>query len=511
MHQYRKYWIYTLAPVVLVLSIAYWSFAFIEQTIRNHPELNLMILGVIALSVFLVFSRQYGIWKEARIFETYRLIYENNSDHEKADDYLKGRRARVIGLLRMVGKLDGKIERTIDQHALTAEMDALKEHFLATLSLPNFMSGFMVALGLFGTFVGLLETLKSSGELLAGFSQGGSGDIEAAVTGMLVGMKGPLSGMATAFSASLFGLLGSLLTGIMINTCQSMSRRVEHEIRLFIGHVVKMSDTRSMAVTGGNEHPASNAFLRDMMARVMEQQSMAVNIFEQSRQADIETKSLFVAVVRQLAERADFVERSLSVQENMRQISLSQAQQTQQMLEQMARHEALLESFHKRMINAERAGDALERIATQIRESFQATGALVRALSHAQMQSDERQEKLFASGVETLNSYHQTTVESQQRLLDGLKDLGSHLGAEVARFDHRQVNQVTKFIELQTKTSDLLQHFSATKNVGQAPATQIVEVARDIRKSRELLQADMNAEFREIKRMVNFIIKRVGA
>ena len=510
MKQYQKYWGYTIAPVVLILAIAYWSFEFIEQTIRNHPELNLMILIVIALSVLLVFVRQYALWKEARVFEDFRTIYVRDSNPDAAYSYLKGKQARVVGLLRTVGTLDGKIERTIDQQALTAEMDALKEHFGATMALPTFMSGFMVALGLFGTFVGLLETLKSSGELLAGFSQGSTGDLEGAVTGMLVGMKGPLSGMATAFSASLFGLLGSLLIGIMINSCQSMGRHIEHELRIFVGKAVKMTSNSAGAVSGVPDQAHSNAFLRDMMARVMEQQTMALALFEQSRQTDMETKAAIVAAVGKLSERADFIERSMSVLEEIKQITQSQTAQTQHMLEQTDRQERILEATHNRMINAERAGDSLERTATQMRETFQTSIVMLKSMAQTQTQLDERQERLLASWLEAISLYHQSMVDAQQRLLDGLKDLGGQIAAEVVRFDQRQSGQISKFVDLHSRTSDALHKISEAKAIEQPEKDYVVEIGRDIRKSRELLNADFTAEFREIKRMMNFVMKRVG-
>jgi hypothetical protein len=510
MQQYQKYWGYTIAPVVLILAIAYWSFEFIEQTIRNHPELNLMILIVIALSVFLVFARQHTLWKEAKVFEDFRKIYVRDGNPDAAYSFLKGKQARVVGLLKTVGTLDGKIERTIDQQALATEMDALKEHFSATMSLPTFMSGFMVALGLFGTFVGLLETLKSSGELLAGFSQGSTGDLEGAVTGMLVGMKGPLSGMATAFSASLFGLLGSLLIGIMINSCQSMGRHIEHELRVFVGKAVKMTANTAGTVAGAPEQVHSNAFLRDMMARVMDQQTIALGLFEQSRQTDLETKAAIVSAVGKLSERAEFIERSVSVLEDMKQIVKSQATQTQTMLDQVERQGRMMEAVHSRMINAERAGDNLERTATQMRETLQTTITMLKSMSHAQSQLDERQERLMASGLEAVSLYHQSMVDTQQRLLDGLKDLGGQIAAEVVRFDQRQSGQISKFIDLQTRTSDVLHKISEEKTAEQPDKDYVIEIGRDIRKSRELLNADFTAEFREIKRMMNFVMKRVG-
>ena len=510
MKQYQKYWGYTTAPVILILAIVYWSFDFIEQTIRNHPELNLMILIVIALSVILVFIRQHVLWKEATVFEEFRTIYMRDGNPDAAYTYLKGKQVRVLGLLKTVGKLDGKIERTIDQQALSAEMEALKEHFGATMSLPTFLSGFMVALGLFGTFVGLLETLKSSGELLAGFSEGGTGDLEGAVTGMLVGMKGPLSGMATAFSASLFGLLGSLLIGIMINSCQSMARHIEHELRIFVGKAVKMTSSTAGAVAGVPDQAHSNAFLRDMLARVMEQQNLALAMFEQSRQADIETKAAIVSAVGKLSERTDFIERSAVALEDIKQIVESQALQAQQMIEQVERQERIMEAVHNRMINAERAGNTLERTATQMRETMQTSLMMLKSMAHAQTQLDERQERLLASGLEAVSLYHQTSLDSQQRLMDGLKDLGGQIAAEVVRFDQRQSGQITKFVELHSRTSDALHKISDTKTDTPPEKDYVVEIGRDIRKSRELMSADFTAEFREIKRMMNFVMKRVG-
>ena len=129
MQPYRKYWGYTLAPVVFVLIIAYWSFDFIEQTIRNHPELNLMILAVIAVSVVLVWTRQYYVWKEAQLFENYRKIYTSYADRDVVEAFLQGKKARIVGLLRIVSKLDGKIERTIDQQALSAENGEFERAF----------------------------------------------------------------------------------------------------------------------------------------------------------------------------------------------------------------------------------------------------------------------------------------------------------------------------------------------------------------------------------------------
>lgn len=180
------------------------------------------------------------------------------------------------------------------------------------------------------------------------------------------------------------------------------------------------------------------------------------------------------------------------------------------MVDQVERQGRMMEAVHSRMINAERAGDALERTASQMRETLQTTITMLKSMSHAQSQLDERQERLLASGLEAVSLYHQSMVDTQQRLLDGLKDLGGQIAAEVVRFDQRQTGQIAKFMDLQTRTSDVLHKISEEKNAEQPDKDYVIEIGRDIRKSRELLNADFTAEFREIKRMMNFVMKRVG-
>lgn len=507
MNQYKKYWVYTSAPVLLILIITGLTFDFIEQTIRNHPELNLMILAVIALSVGMVLFRQYNLWNEALVFESYRAVYEKTGDLTSADVYLESQKAHVKDVLKIIGKLDGRIERTIDQQVVAQEMDALKEHFSANLSLPNFMGGFMVALGLFGTFVGLLETLKSSGELLAGFSSAGNADLEGAVTGMLVGMKGPLNGMATAFSASLFGLLGSLLIGIMVNTCQSMGRHIEHEVRIFIGRVVTLSDAPATGVSAPAT-PVSDLYLREQLSRVMAQQSAALDLFDQSRQADLELKQFFYSIARDLRERTDMVERSLGVQEQMFLVAQEQSRQTGLFLEQMSRMTALGEQFNSQTLMLERTTRSLEHIAGQVHENVQLSGALIKSVSHAQGQMDERQDKLFAAALDAIGAYHHSLTEHQQRLIGALKDMSNHLGTEVIQIDQRQTQQTAQLIALQSQTTEILQLWADRRKPDTAQPDVSIEVVRDIRKNRELLQMDLAAEFGELKRMIHSIIKR---
>jgi hypothetical protein len=65
-----------------------------------------------------------------------------------------------------------------------------------------------------GTFWGLLQAISNVATVIAGLTVG-TGDLSAVFADLKKGLDAPLSGMGTAFSASLFGLSGSLVLGFL--------------------------------------------------------------------------------------------------------------------------------------------------------------------------------------------------------------------------------------------------------------------------------------------------------
>ena len=81
----------------------------------------------------------------------------------------------------------------------------------------GYISGVLVMLGLIGTFWGMLDTLNSVGEAMSSLSGSVSG--EGGLANFITSIAKPLEGMGVAFSSSLFGLVGSLVGGLMNNFC----------------------------------------------------------------------------------------------------------------------------------------------------------------------------------------------------------------------------------------------------------------------------------------------------
>lgn len=78
----------------------------------------------------------------------------------------------------------------------------------------RYVMNVLILLGLLGTFWGLLQTVGGIGAVIGGMSLG-DGDIKAVFNSFKEGLQKPIAGMGVSFSASLFGLAGSLILGFM--------------------------------------------------------------------------------------------------------------------------------------------------------------------------------------------------------------------------------------------------------------------------------------------------------
>ena len=98
--------------------------------------------------------------------------------------------------------------------AMRSLLDSVASRLDEQRETTRYLVGLLVFLGLLGTFWGLLQTVSSVGATI------GALDTNAGESVMLFdqlkeGLSGPLKGMGTAFSCSMFGLAGSLILGFL--------------------------------------------------------------------------------------------------------------------------------------------------------------------------------------------------------------------------------------------------------------------------------------------------------
>jgi hypothetical protein len=93
-------------------------------------------------------------------------------------------------------------------------LDGVRLRLDESRDMSRYIIGLLIFLGLLGTFWGLLETIASVAGVIGGLSTD-TGDLGETFNQLKSNLQGPLSGMGTAFSSSLFGLAGSLVVGFL--------------------------------------------------------------------------------------------------------------------------------------------------------------------------------------------------------------------------------------------------------------------------------------------------------
>ena len=134
--------------------------------------------------------------------------------------------------------------------ALRSLLDSVSARLDESRDISRYFIGLMVFLGLLGTFWGLLGTISGVAEAIGAISVAGASDVTQLFAQLKQGLGGPLAGMGTAFSASLFGLSGSLLLGYLELLAGQAQNRFFNELEEWLSERTRL--TSSMAPGDGD-------------------------------------------------------------------------------------------------------------------------------------------------------------------------------------------------------------------------------------------------------------------
>jgi hypothetical protein len=142
-----------------------------------------------------------------------------------------------ILLAPMAALLGDKIgPKSLTPATLRAVLDSIGTRLDEGREILRYLAGLLVFLGLLGTFWGLIETVGSIGGVIGKMKVGG--DAASLFDELKTGLAAPLAGMGISFSASLFGLAGSLILGFLdLQTGQAQNRfynEIEDRLALLV-------------------------------------------------------------------------------------------------------------------------------------------------------------------------------------------------------------------------------------------------------------------------------------
>ncbi|MFG6448758.1 hypothetical protein ACG0Z6_10980 [Roseateles sp. BYS180W] len=219
-------------PLVAIMLGAAGAWHFVSFAFISNPFLNGTILAVMLWGAYSMSTHVRTAYREDRVFFA-GIDWLRKGAWSNEPDPRLGPDAFVLGMLERLEKLGLGHQVYMQSAAMEPEIEALEHYFSKKQELSNFLVGLMVGLGLLGTFIGLLETLIATSELIGGIatSLAGNGNMDSEFGKIVGGLQKPLAAMGTAFSASMFGLIGSIMLGFQSVVVNKTVARLVDNIR----------------------------------------------------------------------------------------------------------------------------------------------------------------------------------------------------------------------------------------------------------------------------------------
>ena len=213
----------------------------ISRAFMANPGLNGLILGVLAVGIVLAVMTVVRLFRE--------IAWVNAQGTPEAGN------APAPVLLAPLARLggDGRNFSTVTWRAI---LDSVATRLDESREILRYLTGLLIFLGLLGTFWGLLETVGSIGDVINAMK--GGADSAVLFEDLKAGIAKPLAGMGLSFTASLFGLAGSLVLGFLdLQAGQAQNR-----------FYVELEDRMSAATTDFSGAEAVSSNLRASIARM---------------------------------------------------------------------------------------------------------------------------------------------------------------------------------------------------------------------------------------------------
>lgn len=197
----------------------------------TNPGLNTLIIAVLLLGILYGFRQVLALGPEVRWVNTFR----------RADPGLSlSKPPRLLApMATMLGERKGRMQ--LNALSMRSILDSVGSRLDEQRETSRYMIGLLIFLGLLGTFWGLLHTVSSVGTTIHNLNVETT-DPATVFQNLKAGLEGPLSGMGTSFSSSLFGLAGSLILGFLDLQAGQAQNRFYNELEEWLSTVTDISN-----------------------------------------------------------------------------------------------------------------------------------------------------------------------------------------------------------------------------------------------------------------------------
>jgi hypothetical protein len=209
----RIYLIRMAVFLVLAGFVAFILYRQIWSAFLANPGLNGLIMGVMLIGIVLAIRQVWRLFPEVRWVNTIK----------QTEEGLVAPISPVL-LAPMAALIGNRSNRSfLSVTATRSLLDSIGARLDESREIVRYLAGLLVFLGLLGTFWGLIDTVGSVGRIIGSLRTGQ--DANVLFDELKTSLSGPLQGMGLSFSASLFGLAGSLVLSFLdLQAGQAQSR-----------------------------------------------------------------------------------------------------------------------------------------------------------------------------------------------------------------------------------------------------------------------------------------------
>lgn len=216
-----RYVVRSVLFLALIGFLGYILHGGLVTAFMTNPGLNGLILGALVVGCLIALRELWRLHSEARAATMVA----------QAPTQARIERSQVIAPLGAV--LPALESRTLAPAQAATVLESIAVRLDDGREVLHYLAGLLVFLGLLGTFWGLLDTVSSVGGVIRGLRTGAEAGV--LFDELKAGLAAPLAGMGLSFSASLFGIAGSLILGFLELQVGQAQRRFRNELESWLG------------------------------------------------------------------------------------------------------------------------------------------------------------------------------------------------------------------------------------------------------------------------------------
>jgi hypothetical protein len=262
-------------------------------------QINCIIVISFLFGIFYFFAAMFRLQREFDALHTVRERFHAGEDRK----WMAGEALAMFPQSFIRERLDFYSEQV--KHACPPDPESHIDRVARSLGLrtgvTRYIASLLIFLGLLGTFIGLLLSLTSIQGLIAALPSGseeGAGSVF--FKALKDNLAGPLEGMATSYSCSVFGLVGSLIIGFLhLQLASAQSRyitRLESFDSAFVRPVFRAkfrSDAASATTVPGAHMEATQRVMKENLERL-------VGIVERTEAMQANFRDVMVALGKEI-------------------------------------------------------------------------------------------------------------------------------------------------------------------------------------------------------------------